>query len=102
MSQASWHQQIGRTHSSWYLHCQRRSNRLTCSSAVAATPGLAAWGLGGEGNPATLATFVVRLDERFLTQLAHTGANFADLFPREPRKQLVKVRTFGPRRYPRR
>ncbi len=53
--------------------------------------GLAVWGLGGEGRPATLAGFVVALDERFLTQLAHTGANFADLFPREGRKQLVKV-----------
>ena len=53
---------------------------------------MAVWGLGGEGRPATLAGFVVALDERFLTQLAHTGANFADLFPRAGRKQLVKVR----------
>ena len=56
--------------------------------AWAAAAGLAVWGWE---RLADLAGFAVALDSRFLTQLAHTSANFADLFPREGRKQLVKV-----------
>lgn len=51
-----------------------------------------AWGfeVGGEQRP-SLDAFLVQLDQRFLTQLAHTGAHFADLFPGASRKQLLKV-----------
>lgn len=50
------------------------------------------WGVGAEGGAPSLSAFMVQLDQRFLTQLAHTAAHFAQLFPGAPRKQLLKVR----------
>ncbi|KAK9813244.1 hypothetical protein WJX72_011382 [[Myrmecia] bisecta] len=50
----------------------------------------AAWGFEGRQPPA-LARFVVELDQRFLTELAHTAALFNELFEPSGRKRLLKV-----------
>ena len=43
------------------------------------------------GQPPSLARFAVELDQRFLTELAHTTVLFNELFEQSGRKQLIKV-----------
>lgn len=49
-----------------------------------------AWGCQS-GQPPSLARFAVELDQRFLTELAHTTVLFNELFDQSGRKQLIKV-----------
>ena len=49
-----------------------------------------AWGCK-PGQPPSLARFAVELDQRFLTELAHTTVLFNELFDQSGRKQLIKV-----------
>lgn len=52
----------------------------------------------GDGSPAALPSLhrvVVELDGRFITEITHTAALFAELFPPGGRKRLVKVRAGG-------
>ena len=49
-----------------------------------------AWGCQ-PGQPPSLARFAVELDQRFLTELAHTTVLFNELFDQSGRKQLIKV-----------
>lgn len=49
-----------------------------------------AWGFEGQTPPA-LQKFAVELDQRFLTELAHTAALFSELFEPSGRKKLLKV-----------
>ena len=43
------------------------------------------------GQLPSLARFAVELDQRFLTELAHTTVLFNELFDQSGRKQLIKV-----------
>ena len=54
-------------------------------------PNADAWGCQ-PGQPPNLARFAVELDQRFLTELAHTTVLFNELFDQSGRKQLIKVR----------
>jgi len=72
--------------------------------AAAAAAGLAdpaAWGFQREAEtgpwdaPPRLERFVVELDQRFLTELAHTAALFGELFEQSGRRRLLKARA-GP------
>ena len=66
--------------------------RLGPVGAGEATPPALAWGLGGAGGgPPSPARFAVELDQRFLTELAHTTVLFNELFDQSGRRQLVKV-----------
>ena len=49
-----------------------------------------AWGFQDEQPPA-LQKYAVELDQRFLTELAHTAALFSELFEPSGRKKLLKV-----------
>ena len=51
-----------------------------------------AWGFEGQQPPA-LQKFAVELDQRLLTELAHTAALFSELFEPSGRKKLLKVTT---------
>jgi hypothetical protein len=44
-----------------------------------------------DGAPPSLHDVVVQLDGRFITEITHTAALFAQLFPPGGRKRLVKV-----------
>ena len=48
------------------------------------------WGFDGE-TPPPLQRFAVELDQRFITELAHTAALFSELFEPSGRKKLLKV-----------
>ena len=48
------------------------------------------WGFQDREPPA-LQKFAVELDQRFLTELAHTAALFSELFEPSGRKKLLKV-----------
>lgn len=50
----------------------------------------ASWGFEGE-RPPPLQRFAVELDQRFITELAHTAALFSELFELSGRKKLLKV-----------
>ena len=54
-------------------------------------PNADAWGCQ-PGQPPNLARFAVELDQRFLTELAHTTVLFNELFDQSGRRQLIKVR----------
>lgn len=51
---------------------------------------LARWGFE-EGLPPALGRFAVELDQKFLTELAHTAAMFSELFEVSGRPRLLKV-----------
>lgn len=53
-------------------------------------PNADAWGCQ-PGQLPNLARFAVELDQRFLTELAHTTVLFNELFDQSGRKQLIKV-----------
>jgi hypothetical protein len=53
--------------------------------------GLAAPSSGGEGSLPSLHAVVVQLDGKFITEITHTAALFAQLFPPGGRKRLVQV-----------
>lgn len=60
----------------------------------------AGWGFVADdrappGEPPALERFVVELDQRFLTELAHTAALFGELFEQSGRRRLLKVVCFG-------
>ena len=55
-----------------------------------------AWGCQ-PGQLPNLARFAVELDQRFLTELAHTTVLFNELFDQSGRKQLIKVSPPGGR-----
>ncbi|KAL3158433.1 hypothetical protein ABBQ38_010667 [Trebouxia sp. C0009 RCD-2024] len=48
------------------------------------------WGFEGD-TPPPLQRFAVELDQRFITELAHTAALFSELFEPSGRKKLLKV-----------
>ncbi len=50
----------------------------------------ASWGFEGE-TPPPLQRFAVELDQRFITEMAHTAALFSELFEPSGRKTLLKV-----------
>ena len=52
----------------------------------------ASWGFEGE-TPPPLQRFAVELDQRFITEMAHTAALFSELFEPSGRKTLLKVST---------
>ena len=73
----------------------------TAAEGAAAAQTLAdpdGWGFGGAPErggaraPPALERFVVELDQRFLTELAHTAALFGELFEQSGRRRLLKVR----------
>ena len=49
-------------------------------------------GGGGQAPLPSLHAVIVELDGRFITEIMHTAALFAELFPPGGRKRLVKVR----------
>lgn len=49
-------------------------------------------GGGGQAPLPSLHAVIVELDGRFITEITHTAALFAELFPPGGRKRLVKVR----------
>ena len=51
---------------------------------------LSRWGFE-EGEPPALGRFAVELDQKFLTELAHTAAMFSELFEASGRPRLLKV-----------
>ena len=63
---------------------------VVVAAAEAQKAAVAAWGFS-EGQPITLGQFAVQLDQRFLSELSQTGANFSELFGSAGRAQLVKV-----------
>lgn len=52
-----------------------------------------AWGWDEAGAPASPARFAVELDQRFLTELAHTAVLFTELFDQGSRPHLLRVRS---------
>ena len=50
----------------------------------------ASWGFEGDAPP-PLQRFAVELDQRFITEMAHTAALFSELFEPSGRKKLLKV-----------
>ena len=62
-----------------------------CPGDAGEVPNAGAWGCQ-PGQPPNLARFAVELDQRFLTELAHTTVLFNELFDQSGRKQLIKVR----------
>ena len=62
-----------------------------CPGGAGEVPNADAWGCQ-LGQPPNLARFAVELDQRFLTELAHTTVLFNELFDQSGRKQLIKVR----------
>jgi hypothetical protein len=46
----------------------------------------------GSGGLPSLHAVVVQLDGKFITEITHTAALFAELFPPGGRKRLIKVR----------
>lgn len=64
---------------------------ICCTGFLAKVSAKTAWGFSNNEPPA-LQSFAVELDQRFLTELAHTAALFGDLFETSGRKQLLKVR----------
>jgi len=71
------------------------------TAAAAALPDPAGWGFQRDAEtgpwdaPPRLERFVVELDQRFLTELAHTAALFGELFEQSGRRRLLKARA-GP------
>ena len=67
------------------------------SVSTTAMPGLlssvtakGSWGFEGDAPP-PLQRFAVELDQRFITELAHTAALFSELFEPSGRKKLLKA-----------
>lgn len=80
-----------------FIVTQTQQNALLCLASMYVCIGLlakvsakTAWGFTGNAPPA-LQRFAVELDQRFLTELAHTAALFGELFEVSGRKQLLKV-----------
>lgn len=70
------------------------------AAAAASLADAAGWGfVAGDRappeEPPALERFVVELDQRFLTELAHTAALFGELFEQSGRRRLLKVTCFG-------
>jgi hypothetical protein len=62
------------------------------SGEGAAPPHASAWGFDEEsGAPPSPAKFAVQLDQRFLTELAHTAVLFGELFDAASRPHLLRV-----------
>ena len=78
-----------------------RHHLISSDVLTAATDGAAevanadAWGCQPGALP-SLARFAVELDQRFLTELAHTTVLFNELFDQSGRRQLIKVAHFTP------
>lgn len=61
-----------------------------CAGLQAKVSAKTAWGFQNN-EPPSLQKFAVELDQRFLTELAHTAALFSELFEPSGRKKLLKV-----------
>lgn len=81
-------------------HVSQCSQQTGAGTGGGVQAGGSPWAPGPAGGGLSLGALMVQLDQRFLTQLAHTAAHFAALFPGAPRKQLLKVRTAKCRRRP--
>lgn len=62
----------------------------TCTGLLNKVAARGSWGFEGE-TPPPLQRFAVELDQRFITELAHTAALFSELFQPSGRKKLLTV-----------
>ncbi len=81
----------------YYCRLELRDNDITtswCTGLLAKVSARGSWGFEGE-TPPPLQRFAVELDQRFITEMAHTAALFSELFEPSGRKKLLKVSKSG-------